>query len=87
MQDPTKPDLPDQVDLTIEGDEDLSVRPWNGPAPRTDPSWADPASPVRENHHALIVNGEDLTVRPRRPAAGEPKATGVTPGPAGSQTE
>ena len=69
MKDPNKPDLPDQVDLTIEGNEDLSVRPWNGPAPRTNPSWGAPASLFRENHHALIVNNEDLTVRPRRQAA------------------
>src|SRR5262245_59469693 len=33
MRDPSKPECLDYVDLTIEGNEDLSVRPWQGPSP------------------------------------------------------
>lgn len=55
------------VDLAIEGNEDTSVVPRNGPPPVGARSAdAIPAGLSREPVHVLIANDEDLGVRPLR---------------------
>jgi len=86
MKDPNKRDCLDYVDLTIEGNEDLSVRPWRGPAPlNPNPIVKTSESLPRENLHAFIVNDEDLTVRPWRQATATPAGNGGALGPIGPQ--
>ncbi len=77
MKDPNKLNPLYYVDLTVEGKEDLSVRPWKGPSPfRLDPS--DGASPgvAPENYYTFIVNDEDISVRPWRQATATPTGSG-----------
>jgi anti-sigma B factor antagonist len=65
MNDSNKPDRLHLIDLLVEGNEDLSVRRWTGPSPyegrpivgAEERFTADPI-------HVVIVNDEDLTVRP-----------------------
>lgn len=64
MRDSNKSERLYYVDLTIEDNEDLAVRPWKGPSvlggspfPGTDPSHPS------EDTHALIKGEEDVTVR------------------------
>jgi anti-sigma B factor antagonist len=69
MRDSNRSDRPDSVEITIEGNEDLAVRRWLGPSPlQITPNLGHLAGCSRENLHVLIVNDEDLTVRPWRRA-------------------
>jgi hypothetical protein len=64
---PNQPDYVDYPNLTIEGNDDLSVRPWKGPSPlKLKPIDDAPANLAREQIHLLIVNDEDITVQPWR---------------------
>jgi hypothetical protein len=67
MKDSNKPDCLDYVVLTIEGCEDLSVRPWKGPS-ALKPIQIEGAAAnfSSENLYALIENDEDITVQPWR---------------------
>lgn len=73
MNDPNGPEAREQVTISIEGDEDPSIRPWSGPSTLKADSPAE-----AEHHHVLVVNDEDLTVRPWRRAA----VLELTPAPA-----
>jgi hypothetical protein len=82
MKDSNEPDRLDYVDITIEGNEDLSIRPWIGPSPlKLIPIVGTAASFPCENFHLLIVNEEDLTVRPWRQAKATPTGSGTNPDP------
>ncbi len=65
MSDSNKSGRLDHVEITIEGTEDLAIRPWLGPTPvQRTPISGDGAESSRENVDVLIVGEEDLTVRP-----------------------
>jgi anti-sigma B factor antagonist len=88
MKDSNQLDRLDCLDLTIEGNEDLSVRPWKGPSPlKINPIVGDAASLSHENLYVVIVNDEDLTLRPWRQATAMPTGSGAAPGPIESQVE
>ena len=88
MKDPNQLDSLDHVDLTIEGNEDLSVRPWQGPSPfDTNPTTGTSDSFSRENLHTFIVSDEDLTVRPWRLATATATGSGVGTGPTEPQAK
>lgn len=77
MKGPNKAGSLDYVDFTVEGNEDLSVRPWKGPSPfKLNPVEGAPASVAPENLHTFIVNDEDISVRPWRQATATPTGSG-----------
>jgi anti-sigma B factor antagonist len=73
MTDSTEPDRLNSVNITIEGDEDLTIRPWKGPPGRqTSPMAGAGGVLPLGSCNTLIVNDEDVTVLPwRRTAANE----------------
>jgi hypothetical protein len=80
MKDPRSEAL-NHVDLTVEGNEDLTVRPWGGPSPRnTDPAVQGAEDFPLETVHILIANDEDLTVRPWRRSTAQPMGGGGAAG-------
>jgi hypothetical protein len=88
MKNPNQPDYLDYVNLTIEGNEDLSVRPWKGPSPsKVIPIEESSASVHGENFHSLIANEEDTSVRPWRQSTATPAGNGAMPLPTASQGE
>jgi hypothetical protein len=73
----------DHVEITIEGTEDLVVRPWLGPSVlQTFPISGDAATFPQGNFDVLIVNDEDLTVRPWPRAQATQTRIEADPGPA-----
>jgi|SRR5579864_1769496 len=88
MKDSNKTDRLVYVDVTIEGNEDLSIRPWVGPSPlKMNPIEGAAASLSRENFNVLIVNDEDLTVRPWCQATPTLTGSDITPDPTEPQVE
>jgi len=65
----------DHINILIEGDEDFTIRPWNGPYPaKFDRTIDDLANPRAECIHVLFMNHEDLTIRPRPKSVPRPES-------------
>ena len=59
-----EPERLESIDLVVEGNEDLSIRPWMGPPTlKVDLTVESAACSSHEGVYVLIVNSEDLTVR------------------------
>lgn len=67
MTESHEPDRLNSIDITIEGAEDLSTRPWNGPSPHKMGQIGGAGTAFSlESCNTLIVNDEDVTILPWR---------------------